>query len=197
MDVEVEEIDSLTNHILIAMPTLADPNFFQSVVLICQHTHEGAMGIVINRPTDISLGEILVHLEVKESIGNSETDADLIKTPVFVGGPLQRERGFVIHEPHGKWESSAVISDEIEITSSRDILEAISKGKGPEKKFVALGYAAWAPGQLEEEIMQNSWLSGPMDPSLIFEVSDEERWQAAAASIGVDLNLLSEYSGHA
>ncbi len=194
---DVEAIDSLTNHILIAMPTLADPNFFQSVVLVCQHTEEGAMGIIINRPTDISLGEILVHLEVKDSIGTSETDTDLIKTPVFVGGPLQRERGFVIHEPHGKWESSAVISKDIEITSSRDILEAISKGEGPKKKFVALGYAAWAPGQLEEEIMQNAWLSGPMDPDLIFEVSDEERWQAAAASIGVDLNLLSEYSGHA
>lgn len=197
MDVEVEAIDSLTNHILIAMPTLADPNFFQSVVLICQHTEEGAMGIIINRPTDISLGEILVHLEVKHSIGTNTTDTDLMKTPVFVGGPLQRERGFVIHEPFGKWESSAVISSDIEITSSKDILEAISNGKGPEKKFVALGYAAWAPGQLEEEIMQNSWLSGPMDPNLIFEVSDDERWQAAAASIGVDLNLLSEYSGHA
>ncbi len=194
---EVEAIDSLTNHILIAMPTLADPNFFQSVVLICQHTEEGAMGIIINRPTDISLAEILVHLDVKDSIGVSAADSELMKIPVFVGGPLQRERGFVIHEPNGKWESSAVISEEIEITSSRDILEAISKGKGPDKKFVALGYAAWAPGQLEEEIMQNSWLSGPMDPDLIFEVSDDERWQAAAASIGVDLNLLSEYSGHA
>ncbi len=193
----MEVIESLTNHILIAMPTLADPNFFQSVVLICQHTEEGAMGIIINRPTDISLGEILVHLEVKESIGTNETDIELMNIPVFVGGPLQRERGFVIHEPHGKWESSAAISDSIEITSSRDILEAISIGKGPERKFVALGYAAWAPGQIEEEMIQNSWLSGPMEPSLIFEVSDDERWQAAAASIGVDLNLLSEYSGHA
>ncbi len=197
--------DYLTNHVLIAMPTLADPNYFQSAVLICQHTEEGAMGIIINRPTDISLSEILTHLGVSSEEDKPKTpDEEIIddssvmdKTPIYVGGPLQRERGFVLHEPNGKWESSVVISDEIAITSSKDILEAIASGKGPEKQFVALGYCAWAPGQLEDEIAQNLWLSGPMRTNLVFDVSDDDRWQAAATSIGVDLNLISGKPGHA
>lgn len=188
--------DYLTNHILIAMPTLADPNFFQSATMICQHTEEGAMGIILNRPTDISLKEILNHLGVSTDDNSEQTLEILDHTPVYIGGPVQRERGFVLHEPCGKWESSVVISEEIAITSSRDILEAIAHGEGPGKRFIALGYAAWSPGQLEEELSNNFWLSGPMDPRLVFETSDDYRWEAAAASIGVDLKLLTQSPGH-
>jgi putative transcriptional regulator len=191
--------DYLTNHILIAMPSLADANFFQTAVLICQHTEEGAMGIILNRPTDISLHEILGHLGVSTEASPPEVALTLKNTPVYIGGPVQRERGFVLHEPPSpgkKWESSVTISDQIAITSSKDILEAIAAGTGPTRCFCALGYSAWAPGQLEQELAQNSWLSGPMKPELVFETEDDFRWEAAAASIGVDLLLLSQETGH-
>lgn len=191
--------DYLTNHVLIAMPSLADANFFQTAVLICQHTNEGAMGIILNRPTDISLLEILGHLGVSTENSPDKIAVTLKQTPVYLGGPVQREIGFVLHNPspaQKKWESSVAISDEIAITSSKDILEAIAAGEGPQKTFCALGYAAWAPGQLELEMAQNSWLSGPMQPKLLFETEDDQRWEAAAASIGVDLLLLSQDAGH-
>lgn len=186
----------LTNSFLIAMPTLADPNFFQSVVLICQHSEEGAMGITINRPTDISLREILIHLEILNK--NKQTEKNLSAIPIYIGGPLQRERGFVVHESRFDmtFENSAIISESMTITSSKDILQAIADDKGPEKTFAALGYSAWAPGQLEEELANNSWLSAPVTDEILFNTKDEDKWRAAAEMIGVDINLLSSETGH-
>lgn len=184
------ETTYLTNHLLIAMPTLADPNFYQTVTYICTHNEEGAMGITINRPTGISLGDILEHMEIEPE------DPTANRIPIFEGGPVQRERGFIIHQPQGFWEAMLTLDHDIGITTSRDILVAIANGKGPEKFFVALGYAGWAAGQLERELVDNAWLSTPVDTDIIFKVPPEHRWQAAASKLGVDLSLLSNEAGH-
>jgi len=181
----------LTNHFLIAMPALADPNFFHTVTYICEHNRDGALGIVINRPLDMSLGEILSQLDCET--GNS----DISGRPVYMGGPVQQERGFVLHQPVGEWEATLRITDDIGITTSRDILAAIARGDGPGHSLIALGYAGWAPGQLEQEIADNAWLNGPADPEILFNLPDDRRWTAAAALLGVDLTLLSGDAGHA
>ena len=182
---------ALTNQFLIAMPTLQDPNFFHSVTYICEHSDEGAMGIMINRPLDINLGEVLGQMDI-----SSEIDT-VNHQPIFLGGPVQCERGFVIHKPHGEWDTTLQVTDEIGVTSSRDILEAIAEGRGPTYALIALGYAGWGPGQLENEISQNAWLSVPADHSIVFETPFEKRWEAAAALSGVDISRLSSDVGHA
>jgi putative transcriptional regulator len=181
----------LTNHFLIAMPQLADPNFFHSVTYICEHNEDGAMGIVINRPLDIGLAEVLDQIDIK---GNEKTLKDQI---IFMGGPVQPERGFVIHSPAKQWDSSLLVTDDIGVTTSRDILTAIANDQGPEQFVIALGYAGWGNGQLEQEIKQNSWLSGPATKDILFEVPYQQRWEAAASSLGVDVNLISGDAGHA
>ena len=182
---------SLKNQLLIAMPNLEDPNFSRTVTFICEHNDEGALGIVINRPMGMDLEEILKHIDVEpvnESIGS---------IPVYTGGPVQPERGFVLHRPLGDWEATMKVNDQVGITSSRDILQAMARGEGPDQALVALGYAGWGAGQLEEEMAANAWLSGPADEAILFEVPVEKRWAAAAAKLGVDLNLLSGDVGHA
>ena len=181
----------LTDHFLIAMPTLEDPNFHQAVAYLCEHNAEGGLGIIINRPTDVTLGELLEHLEIEP------VTAAIAGETVYMGGPVQRERGFVLHSPEGDWDSSLPVSDAISITTSRDILAAIAEGKGPDRYLVALGYAGWDAGQLEEELAQNAWLNGPADPAIIFDRDSGERWRAAAALLGVDMTLLSSDAGHA
>lgn len=185
------EAPCLTNHFLIAMPSMADPNFSRTVTYLCEHTAEGALGIVVNRPTDIRLGELLDHIGLE---GAAATVAD---QPVYLGGPVQRERGFVLHRPSGEWESSMKITDDIVLTTSKDILEAIAKAKGPSEFLVALGYAGWGPGQLEDEMAENAWLSGPASADIIFAKASAQRWHAAAALLGVDMSLLSTDTGHA
>ncbi|HWP95114.1 MAG TPA: YqgE/AlgH family protein [Gammaproteobacteria bacterium] len=182
---------SLTNHFLIAMPTLADPNFVQTVTYICEHSAGGALGIVINRPLDMRLRDILDQLKLPT------TNEKVISMPVYAGGPVLPERGFVLHTPHGDWDSSLKVTDEIAVTTSRDILVAMARGEGPERALVALGYAGWGAGQLESEIAQNAWLSAPADTQIIFETPYEKRWQAAARLIGVDPTLLTGDAGHA
>ncbi len=182
---------SLTNHFLIAMPTLDDPNFQRTVTYICEHNADGALGIVINRPTDITLGELLEHMDIRPG------SDDIARQIVHMGGPVQRERGFVLHPPGGDWDSSLLVCDGIAVTTSKDILAAIADGKGPEHYLVALGYAGWGGGQLEQEMAQNAWLSGPADADIIFRRDNDERWQAAAALLGVDLHLLPSDAGHA
>lgn len=181
----------LTNHFLIAMPSLADPNFSQTVTYLCEHSADGAIGIVINRPTDLTLGELFDHLQI------ATTDPAVRKKQVFLGGPVQRERGFVLHRPSGHWDSSLRVSEEITLTTSKDVLNAIAAGNGPSEYLIALGYAGWGPGQLEEEMAANSWLNGPADADIIFGRPVDLRWQAAAALLGVDLSLLSSVAGHA
>lgn len=181
----------LTNHFLIAMLALADPNFSRTVTFVCEHNEDGALGIVINRPTELRLAELLDHLEI------DEIAAQVAERPVFLGGPVQRERGFVLHPPGGDWDSSLQISEEIALTTSRDVLAAIARVEGPQEYLIALGYAGWGPGQLEAELAENAWLSGPADARVIFDRPSSERWQAAASLLGVDLALLASGAGHA
>ena len=181
----------LKNQFLIAMPGLEDPNFFHSVTYICEHNEQGALGLVINRPLDMQLGEILQHIQLQ----HSEPEARRIQ--IHLGGPVQQDRGFVVHEPLGNWEATLKVTDRIGITSSIDILQAIANNEGPERSLITLGYAGWGAGQLEQEMAENAWLSGPADPDILFNRPDEERWRAAAASLGVDLDLLSGEAGHA
>lgn len=182
---------SLRNHFLIAMPALDDPNFFHTVTYICEHNAEGALGIVINRTTDITLGDLLSQLSITPEPPLNTT------VSVFEGGPVQQEHGFLIHTPLGKWNASLPVTEQIALTTSMDILEAIAMGRGPERYLVALGYAGWGPGQLEEEMAANAWLSGPATAEILFATPAEKRWEAAAALLGVDLRLLSSESGHA
>lgn len=183
--------NGFTNQFLIAMPSLADPNFFHSVTYICEHNADGALGIVINRPLDITLGEVLGHMQI-----TAET-AEISQRMVYLGGPVQPERGFVLHRPPRHWDSTLQVTPSLAVTTSKDVLEAIAKGEGPERSLVALGYAGWGPGQLEQEMADNAWLSGPADESIIFDIAPDKRWQAAAAAMGVDLSRLSSDVGHA
>lgn len=182
--------DFLSNHFLVAMPALHDPNFQQSVVYVCEHSADSALGIVINRPSSVVLGDILKQLSI------SVDNPSLAQCPVFQGGPVQTDRGFVIHEPAGEWDSTLKLG-ELGVTTSRDVLAALARGQGPGRTFVALGYAGWGAGQLENELAANSWLSTPADKHIIFETPVGERWQAAARLIGVDITLLSGDAGHA
>ncbi len=182
---------SLTNHFLIAMPGLQDPNFSRTVTYVCEHTDQGTMGIVINRPMDIRLGEVLEQLDI------GTKDERILDTVVFLGGPVQPDRGFVLHSAGEGYDSTLNITPKISVTTSRDVLEAIADGKGPGSKLVALGYAGWSAGQLEEEMSANAWLSGPADDEIIFRLPVDERWRGAAQLLGVDLNLLSGEAGHA
>lgn len=184
-------LGSLTNHFLIAMPGLADANFSRTVTFICEHTPEGAMGIVINRVTDLHLSDIFDQLDI--------TTADTVTAgnPVYLGGPVQNNRGFVLHEPIGSWESTLAVTDTIGVSTSRDILEAIAENRGPDRWLIALGYAGWGAGQLERELGENAWLSGPANRHVLFETPLEQRWFAAAGLVGVDLSTLSSEAGHA
>jgi putative transcriptional regulator len=182
---------NLTNHFLIAMPRLEDPNFFHTVTYICEHTSDGAMGIVINRPMELHLADIFEQLEIQVST------LQIAEQAVYLGGPVQSDRGFVLHDSSTAWSSTLRINSEISVTTSLDILEAIAADKGPGKSLVALGYAGWGAGQLENELAQNAWLSGPAKSDIIFNCPSQERWQAAADLLGVDLNLLSGDPGHA
>ncbi|MCI0654880.1 MAG: YqgE/AlgH family protein [Methylococcaceae bacterium] len=181
---------NVTGHFLMAMPGMGDPNFHRTVTYMCQHSHEGALGIVINRPTDLTLGDILQQM----SIGVE--DERVIRIPVYYGGPVQPERGFVIHQPKGNWDSSLEVSASISLTTSRDILEAIAMGEGPDRFVVALGYAGWGEGQLEREIVQNAWLNAPAKDRILFELPADQRWKSAARQMGVDIDRLSSSAGH-
>jgi len=187
----MSDIALLTNHFLIAMPTLADSNFYRTVTFVCEHSAEGAMGIVINRATDLRLGDILEQLDI------AAADKSLVKQPVYLGGPVQNNRGFVIHEPLGNWESTLPVTDTVGVSTSRDILAAIAEHRGPDRYLIALGYAGWSAGQLEREIGENSWLSSPANRQILFELPVESRWSAAAGLVGVDLTTLSSEAGHA
>ena len=182
---------NFTNHFLIAMPSLADPNFSQTVTLICEHNSEGALGIVINRPMNLQLQEVLKHL------GMSAATTEIEVIPIFAGGPVHMDHGFVLHEPLGQWEATLKVNNQIGLTTSRDILAAIAAGKGPNKTLVTLGYAGWGPGQLEHEIADNAWLTVTHDAEIVFDIPVEKRWQAAATKLGIDLNLLAGDAGHA
>lgn len=180
---------SLRGHFLIAMPGLADPKFSRSLTYICDHSDEGAMGVVVNQTLDIDLSEVYKQLKLPQ-LSNSRHQQ------VLAGGPVQVERGFVLHTAPGRWDGSMPVTDEICLTSSRDVLDDLSHDMGPEQFLVTLGYAGWGPGQLEEEIAENSWLTVKADSSILFNTPAEQRWAAAAKCLGIDMELMSASAGH-
>lgn len=182
---------NLTHHFLIAMPSMADPNFARTLTYIAEHNDQGALGIIINRPIDMTLGALFERVELPlEAEGFTDQ-------PVYFGGPVQTDRGFVLHRPAGDWHSTLRVSEEIGLTSSRDILQAIGSQGEPAEILVSLGYAGWAAGQLEQELADNAWLTVPADMSIIFDLPPEERLAAAMQQLGIDFANLSDVAGHA
>ena len=187
---------NLTNQFLIAMPGMADENFSRTVIYLCEHSKNGALGLVINRPTDITLKNLFEKVEL--SLDRDE----LAGQPVFFGGPVQTERGFVLHEKTGTDQSPytstlSIAGGELEMTTSKDVLEALANGAGPRRLMVTLGYSGWSAGQLEEEIGRNGWLTVNADPKVIFDTPVEERYQRALSLLGFDPLMLSQEAGHA
>lgn len=182
----------LANRFLIAQPSLGESGFSRSVMLVCQHDHDGALGVMVNRPSEYTVGDVLSQL------GFEGGDDRLRAQPVLNGGPVHRERGFVIHDGGLRWDSTLVIGQDLYLTTSREILEAMASGQGPEHALIALGCAGWDAGQLEQELSEdNSWLTAPADAELLFDMPLDERWQAAAGRLGVDFAHLAHYAGHA
>jgi putative transcriptional regulator len=182
---------NLSNHFLIAMPSMLDPIFGGTVVYLCEHNERGALGMVINKPTGIMMHELFDRLDLKLEI------APISKNPVMFGGPVQEDRGFVLHSPSGTFSSMLKVTDEIAFTTSRDVLEAVASGQGPERLLVSIGYAGWSAGQLEQEITQNGWLTVAADPSVIFDLPITERYSAALGLLGVNPSMLTAGVGHA
>ena len=182
---------SLTGQLLVAMPNMADPRFSRSVVYLCAHSADGAMGLVVNRLIDsLSFDSLLEQLGVElETL-----DSDM---PVHFGGPVESSRGFVLHSTDYLQDSTLVIEDDIALTATVDVLKAIARGEGPAQRVLALGYAGWAPGQLDAEIQANGWLLVPADHQLVFGLDNQGKWQQAMAKLGIDLSLLSNEAGHA
>ena len=183
---------SLTNHLLIAMPALADPNFSHTVTLICEHAADkGALGIVLNKPLPMRLSEVLSQMKLEPR------DEQIGAQPVLRGGPVHTDRGFVLHRPGGAWDATHKVSDLIQVTTSRDVLAAMARGEGPSDAFIALGYANWAPDQLEREIRENVWLPMPADERLVFKLPFEERWPSSWQLLGIDVDKMSPVAGNA
>ena len=182
---------NLTNHFLIAMPNMADPNFSRTLTYICEHSDKGALGLVVNRPGDITLGTLLGQAEI--TLYNDEWKT----VPVYNGGPVETDRGFVLHQPVGSWQSTLAVNDVAGLTTSRDVLLSMVAGKGPEKMLVAVGYAGWAAGQLEQEIKQNGWLTVEADLDVVFNMPPEARLNAAMGLLGISFANLSNQAGHA
>lgn len=173
------------------MPGMEDPNFMRGVTLLCQHNEEGALGITINRESEYVLKDVLEQLDLECD------DERIAGMPVYMGGPVHPERGFVLHSNDRSWEATVDVGDGICVTTSRDVLEAIVQGEGPEKFLVALGYAGWESGQLEDEMRANAWLNVMASADIIFDAPVDERWEQAVARLGVDVATLQPAGGHA
>jgi putative transcriptional regulator len=181
----------LTNQFLIAMPSMEDPLFSGTVVYVCEHNERGALGLVINRPIDLDLATLFDKVDLKLEI------QPLATQPVYYGGPVHTERGFVLHDATGTYSSSLAVPGGLEMTTSKDILEAVAEGVGPNRFLMTLGYAGWTAGQLEEELAQNGWLTVEANPDVIFNVPADGRFSAALGLLGIDLTMLSGEAGHA
>jgi putative transcriptional regulator len=182
---------NLTHHFLIAMPSMADPYFSKTLTYICEHNDQGALGLVVNRPIDMTLKALFERLSLQMR------DRKSADAPIYFGGPVQTDRGFVLHAPAGDWQSTLRVRDLIGLTTSKDILEAVGRGEGPERMLVTLGYAGWSPGQLEHELSQNAWLTVEARDGIIFDTPSEERLPAAMELLGVDYARLQDSAGHA
>ncbi|MCG2633312.1 MAG: YqgE/AlgH family protein [Gammaproteobacteria bacterium] len=181
---------SLSNQLLIAMPGMSSPGFSKTVTLICEHNAEGALGIIVNRLSDTNLGEVLCQMGIDTS------DPELASRAIHYGGPVEENRGFVLYEPTKTESPQLAVGSELALSSSQDILQALAADEGPERFLIALGYAGWGPGQLEQELLDNTWLTTTCDPSLLFDTPVSQRWRAAADTLGIDLQLLSTEAGH-
>ena len=182
---------SLANHLLIAMPSLHDPNFAKSVIYVCEHTAQGTVGLMINRPLQYPLGLVFDQLQIEPSRVENN------RLPLLFGGPIQPERGFVIHRPFGGWRSSLALREGVTVTTSNDIIRAIATDNGPKDVLVTLGFVGWGENQLDQEVINNTWLVCPYKPELLYDVPFEERWEYAGLTIGVKMNQLSASVGHA
>ena len=186
---------NLTHHFLIAMPSMADPNFSRTLTYICEHNDQGALGLVVNRPIDMTLQALFerLSLDLKER--------ELRAAPIYFGGPVQTDRGFVLHLPAGEWQSTLKVSsglrEAIGLTTSKDILEAVGRGEGPSKMLVSLGYAGWSAGQIEHELKQNAWLTVEAKDAILFDMPPDERLPAAMQLLGIDYARLADQAGHA
>jgi len=182
---------NLTGHFLIAMPGLEDTFFARTLTYVCEHNEQGALGLVVNRPTDMSVEKLLLQMGMTPK--NTASSSQL----VLLGGPVQIDSGFVLHEPVGAWKSTLSSNESIGLTASIDILQAVANCQGPERMLVALGYSGWVAGQLEQELAQNAWLTVPAESQILFELSSEERLPAAIKLLGIDFCNLSSEVGHA
>ncbi len=186
------ELKSLQNHFLIATPSLEDPYFSRSLTYICEHNADGAMGLVINQPSSMTLKQLL-----------EQTDKDITVAPekadnaILAGGPVNQERGFVLHTHQAGWSSSLELAPGIMVTTSKDILAAISTCQGPDEALIVLGYAGWTAGQLEKEMQENAWLTIEADEDILFKTPAQDKWQAAVNKLGVDVWQLAPGVGHA
>lgn len=185
----------LADHFLIAMPSMLDPIFGGTVVYVCEHHEGGALGMIVNRPTDMTMDVLFERLDLELEI--SPHGAASSGRPVMFGGPVQVERGFVLHAPQADYSSSLKVSDDVALTTSRDVLEAVAEGRGPERLLVTLGCAGWGAGQLEEEILRNGWLTVKADPGILFDTPIEERFSAAIHLLGINPTDLTGEAGHA
>jgi putative transcriptional regulator len=193
-------MDSLQDHFLIAMPSMKDGIFERSVIYICEHNNEGAMGIIINLPVNISIDELLsqtIEADLDDETAIPAEPKQAIDKPVFKGGPVSEDRGFVLHTAYPGFSSSLQINDELMITSSLDVLATLGTNKQPDNYIVALGYSGWTKGQLEQEIADNSWLTINADENILFNVPVHQRWEQAVQKIGIDVSQLSSQVGHA
>jgi len=186
---------NLADHFLIAMPSMLDPVFGGTVVYLCEHNDEGALGVIINKPTDMTMDVLLERIDLAPEIEAARVPVE--KKPVMFGGPVQVERGFVLHAPHGPYSSMMKVTDDIALTTSKDVLEAVATGDGPKRLLVSLGCSGWSAGQLEEEIVRNGWLTVRADPAIIFDLPIEARFDAAMRLLGIDPMMLAGDAGHA
>ena len=185
---------NLANHFLIAMPSIQDPVFGGTVVYVCEHNDKGVLGVVINKPTDMTMETLFDRVDLKLAEGLRATVVD---EPIMFGGPVQDDRGFVLHSPGGRYSSSLTVTDDVSFTTSIDVLEAVANGGGPARMLVSIGYAGWSPGQLEEEISRNGWLTVGADARVLFDLPIEERYHAAIKLLGIDPLMLATEAGHA
>ena len=185
---------NLANHFLIAMPSMHDPIFGGTVVYVCEHNENGVLGVVINKPTDMTMEVLFDRIDLEVS---SAAERHLESEPIMFGGPVQDDRGFVLHTPGAHYSSSLTVTNDVAFTTSIDVLEAVARGQGPERMMVSIGYAGWSPGQLEDELARNGWLTVAADPRIVFDVPIEDRYQAAIKLLGFDPLMLNSEAGHA
>jgi putative transcriptional regulator len=185
---------NLANHFLIAMPSVQDPVFGGTVVYVCEHNENGVLGVVINKPTDMTMQVLFERIDLPVSV---ELPEPMVDEPIMFGGPVQDDRGFVLHTPGARYSSSLTVTDEIAFTTSIDVLEAVAKGAGPQRMLVSIGYSGWSPGQLEDEIGRNGWLTVGASADILFDLPIEQRYVAAMKLLGIDPMMLTSEAGHA